>query len=264
MNYELIKLNTARNALRYVIRAFNINELYIPYYICPSIRNSIKKENCKINFYHIDESFYPTIKFPEKAYILYPNYFGVCSKNVDKLSSEYPNLIVDNAHSFFSEPKGIACFNSLRKFFPNLRDGSFLYTSKTLDEDIVVDDYSYELKILSQEEIIKNEYRLDYENIKIISNTTLNYFKNIDFEKEKQRRFISVQKLKEIYDNKNYLSISVDANDFPFVYPFLAKDIIVAEKIVKSLSQETYRYWTNLPDSFIEKVFYSRLVPISL
>ena len=155
MSYFQIELNTARNALRYVINAFQIEELYIPYYICPSLRNAVKKENCKIIFYHIDNNFRPVQDFPENAFILYPNYFGICSTIVDELNSKYKNLIVDNAHSFFSEPKGIASFNSLRKFFPTLRDGSFLYTTKLFNFDFIADNFFYDFNKLSYEDTVK-------------------------------------------------------------------------------------------------------------
>ena len=95
MSYFQIELNTARNALRYVINAFQIEELYIPYYICPSLRNAVKKENCKIIFYHIDNKFRPIQDFPENAFILYPNYFGICSTIVDELNSKYKNLLTN-------------------------------------------------------------------------------------------------------------------------------------------------------------------------
>ena len=81
MSYSLIKLNSARNCLRYIVRAFKIKEIYIPYYICPAIRLSLSKENCKIHYYHIDDKFFPDCEFKENAYILYPNYFGVCNEN---------------------------------------------------------------------------------------------------------------------------------------------------------------------------------------
>ena len=51
MKYQIVKLNTARNSLRAVVKAFNIKEIYIPYYICPVVRSVLIKENCKINFY---------------------------------------------------------------------------------------------------------------------------------------------------------------------------------------------------------------------
>ena len=56
MTKNLIKLNTARNCLRYIIRAYGIEEIYVPYYICPTIKSAIRKEKAKINFYHVDKN----------------------------------------------------------------------------------------------------------------------------------------------------------------------------------------------------------------
>ena len=264
MSYFQIELNTARNALRYVINAFQIEELYIPYYICPSLRNAVKKENCKIIFYHIDNKFRPIQDFPENAFILYPNYFGICSTIVDELNSKYKNLIVDNAHSFFSEPKGIASFNSLRKFFPTLRDGSFLYTTKLFNFDFIVDNFFYDFNKLSYEDTVKNENRLDYEEIKLMSEVTLKYFSSFDLSYEKDSRIKKFYQFHEKFGEKNLLNINLTETDIPFSYPFLVKNIKDADKLVVSLSQDIYRYWTNLPDSFPEKVFYTNLVSIPI
>lgn len=259
MKYHLIKLNTARNSLRYIIRAFSIKELYVPYYICPAIRNVVNKEHCRIIYYHIDKKFIPQFQFPIDAFILYPNYFGICSDIVLELSKKYKNLIVDNAHSFYSEPIGIASFNSLRKFFPTLRDGSFLYTKKIMDIDIKKDKYSYEPKVLTYEEICKNEHRLDSETIKLISDVTLNAFNGNDREKRIEKFNYWQKRL-----NGN---IRISSNDIPFVYPFFAETKNQADKLVKQLEPEgltIFRYWNNLPESYPEKIFYTNLVAIPL
>ena len=75
MTKNLIKLNTARNCLRYIIRAYGIEEIYVPYYICPTIKSAIRKEKAKINFYHVDKKFMPVNDFGKDYFILYPNYF---------------------------------------------------------------------------------------------------------------------------------------------------------------------------------------------
>lgn len=124
--YNLLKLNLGRNSLRYIIRNYKIDEMYIPYYICPAIRQALIREKCKPVFYHIDDNFLIQDDLPRDSYILYPNYFGVCDKNVIKLSKIYPKLIVDNSHSFYSKPVGFASFNSARKFLP-VYFGSFLW-----------------------------------------------------------------------------------------------------------------------------------------
>lgn len=259
MSYELIKLNTARNALRYVIKAFCIKEIYLPYYICPTLRSAINKENCKIIYYHINEKFMPFQEFPDNAFILYPNYFGVCSRNVEELSKKHKNLIVDNAHSFYSAPKGIASFNSLRKFFPTLRDGAFLYTKRNLEKKIPIDTYSYEPKLLTYEEVCKNEARLDNEDIKYISENTLNAFSIADRE-ERIKKFYYWQK-------KLNGNIKIIKDDVPFVYPYLAKTEKEANELVNQLQKENitvYRYWNNMPNSYPEKIFYTNLVAIPL
>lgn len=260
MSYELIKLNMARSSLKYVIRAFKIKEIYLPYYLCPAIRNAVRKENCEIKFYHIDESFKPCCDFPLNAFILYPDYFGVCADTVNELAIKYENLIVDNAHSFYSEPKGIASFNSLRKFFPMLKDGSFLYTKKTLSEEIQSSDFDYVPKRMSYDELCKNERKLDDENIRLISAASAKY----DFSFDRENRIKKVKYFKNLLDDENTLGIEIIPESLPFCYPFLAKDIKRADELVKSLHNETYRYWNNMPDSYVEKIFYTKLVAITL
>ncbi len=122
------KFNYARNALRYIINRIKIEEIYIPYYLCDVIRHAIFAENCKPIFYHIDDNFMPAQEFPINSFILYPNYFGICDKNVENLVNIYPKLIVDNAHAFYAKPCGFASFNSERKF-RNVKDGAYLFLS---------------------------------------------------------------------------------------------------------------------------------------
>ena len=66
------KLNCGRNSLRFIIRTYNIKEIFIPYYTCPSVWQAIKREKCKINFYHIDKNFLPTIEFPKNSILIGP------------------------------------------------------------------------------------------------------------------------------------------------------------------------------------------------
>ena len=267
MEYKIIKLNSARNCLRYIIRAFEIDEIYIPYYLCSCIRHSILKEDCKIHFYHIDEKFMPVCDFREDDFILYPNYWGICSEIAEKLAFQYKNLIVDNAHSFYSKPLGIASFNSVRKFFPKLRDGAVLYSSKVFDSYFKTDEFDYEMKELDYNEIIKNEKRIDNSDIKIISNCTANLFDEIDLEKEKQKKLSNFYGWHEQLKNSNSLKINLRKDEVPFCYPYLAKTENDADTLVKELENKgimIYRYWENLPESFSESIFQKQLVAIPI
>lgn len=122
----MLKFDLARNALKYLLIEYKIQEIYIPYYLCDVIRHTIFEEKVKPVFYHIDDNFFPVCDFPKDSYILYPDYFGICGKNVEVLSQIYPKLIVDNAHAFYSQPKGFASFNSARKFLP-VKAGAYLW-----------------------------------------------------------------------------------------------------------------------------------------
>lgn len=267
MEYKIIKLNSARNCLRYIIRAFEIGEIHIPYYLCSCIRHSLLKEECKIHFYHIDENFMPVCNFREDDFILYPNYWGICSEIAEKLALQYKNLIVDNAHSFYSTPLGIASFNSVRKFFPEIRNGAILYSSKVLDFDFRIDDFDYEMKKLDYNEIIKNEMFINDSDIEIISKCTANFLDKIDFESEKQKRLSNFYNWHERLKNSNSLKINLKKDEVPFCYPYLAKTQNDADILVKELENSgitIYRYWKNLPASFSESVFQKQLVAIPL
>ena len=142
--YEILKFDLGRNALRYLVETCNIKTIKIPYYLCDVVRHMLVEEGCKPEFYHIDDNFYPAEKFNTDDYILYPNYWGICKENVKKLVSIYPRLIVDNAHAFYDEPSGFACFNAGHKF--GYKE-SYLWIKSTADfQKITLSDEKKELR----------------------------------------------------------------------------------------------------------------------
>lgn len=265
MYKHVIKLNTARNCLRYLVRAYNISEIFTPYYICPTIKAVLRKESVKINFYHIDKNFMPVCDFSENDFILYPNYFGICTKNIEILEKKYKNLIIDNAHSFYSKPCGLASFNSLRKFFqPNygINDGAYLYTDKILDEKFEIAK-NYHPCEYTFENIVKNENKLDNADIKFISETTENLLDSIDFEEEKQRRLSNFYKYDKLYSEQNELKFDLEKEDIPFVYPLLIKNENLGYELEKQ-GLMIFRYWNGIPEKFEEYYFYKYLIPIPI
>lgn len=226
--YETLKFDLARNCLRYFVKKSGITKMHIPYYLCDVIRHTLVEENCKPIFYHIDDKFYPAQNFPEEDFILYPNYWGIYGKNVEKLSELYPRLVVDNAHAYFDEPSGTACFNAGHKFG---HKNSYLW--------------------------IKTQTDTSAEQNQIYQNPELN-----DKEDKSRRKQIFLD-LHKKYKDINLLEI--DTNTIPFCYPCLLKSAAEADNLVKILKEEgktVYRYWSPLPESFNEYKFYSRLVPI--
>lgn len=222
--YEEFKFDYARTSLRYLIRTYEIKEIFIPYYLCDVIRHSVFAENCKPLFYHIDDNFMPDREFPKEAYILYPNYFGVFDNNVETLVNIYPKLIVDNAHSFYSPPKGFACFNSERKFRP-VKDGSYLWIKK---ED-APQKAGHPMIWSANENVIKYICG-KYNKTNLLKINPQNAFSPFCYP---------------------YLASTEREADE------LARELEQKGKII-------YRYWNPLPKTFNEYKFYRRLVPIPL
>lgn len=217
-----MKFRYARDAFGYLIQKYEIKEVFMPYYLCDVMRHAAVTHGAKPVFYHIDDSFLPVQDFPHDAYVLYPNYFGICAKNVEKLAKLYPKLIVDNAHAYFEKPSGFACFNSAKKFLP-VKKGANLWIKDVCEE------------CLSSEkpDFLRREMFLKYH--------------------------------KKLSDNE--LNIDVSDSCIPFCYPYLAPSVEIADKLVEKLTADgktIYRYWNNLPKSYNEYKFYSRLVPIPL
>lgn len=220
-DYKILYFNLGRECLRHIVKTFGIKEIKIPYYLCDAIRHTLFEEGCKPVFYHIDDDFLPSEEFSKEDFILYPNYFGICTKNIKDLVNIYPKLIVDNAHAYYDNPLGFACFNAGHKFG---RENSTLWIKgPTFD--------------IQEQEEIPQIYK---------------------------ERFLEFHKK---YCSENLLNIDIQSITAPFVYPFLANSVEMADEIAKTLKEQgktVYRYWNPLPKTFNEYKFYSRLVPIPL
>jgi dTDP-4-amino-4,6-dideoxygalactose transaminase len=248
-----ILLNSARNALRYVIRAYGIETLNVPYYTCAVVWDAVKSENCEIVFYDIDEDFMPNGEFDSTAYILVNNYFGICGDRIKKLLNRYTNLIVDNAQSFFSRPQGLASFYSPRKFF-GLPDGGMLFCERKpeeqYDRDVSFERMSHLLKRrdlganLGYSDFKENELSLAGQPIKEMSELTRAVMGNIDYEKAIHRRGENFGYLKTELDEINELKINGSANA-PMAYPLLSKKKQLRQKLLENKIYVA-RYWEGI------------------
>lgn len=262
---EIIKLNLARNCLKYICKAYGINKILLPYYTCPVVWNSLREENCEVKFYHIDKDFLPTEKFKKNDFILYTNYFGINSKNCKKLAKKYPNIIIDNSQGFFSEPLGLASFNSLRKFF-NVQNGAYLFTSKQLEQVFEVD--KIELQPVSMQEdyekFLKNELFLDAQKqIKAISPKVEKMMNDIDFEAESIKRVRIFKQYEKVLKNFNNIQLDLNIGDIPYCYPFSPNSEIIKRKLW-SKNLVLLQLWKNFPKSFVESEFLNDTIALPL
>lgn len=250
---KLVKLNLARNCLKYIIKSYGIKTLHIPYYTCPVVWNSVREMNCEVKFYHIDDKFLPTIEFNKDDFILYTNYFGLCSENCKILSEKYKNIIIDNSQSFYSNPLGLASFNSIRKFF-NVQNGAYLYIEKPLEEDFEVDNLELLPAMMHEdyETFVKNELTLNEEKkIKLISPKVEQELQKIDFAQDKKLRLDLFKKYAAKFDSENKIIFKPSTSEIPYCYPFSPKNIEIAENFIKQ-NLILLRLWQPLHKNFQE------------
>ena len=129
---NLIRLNTGRNSLEYILRVKKYKKVYLPYYTCDTVLEPLEKLRIDYVFYRIDRKLEPVIDFDinDDEALIYNNYYGLKGATVQKLAGEDFHLIVDNAQAFFDKPlPGIDTFYSPRKFF-GVPDGGYVATEK--------------------------------------------------------------------------------------------------------------------------------------
>lgn len=251
-----IRLNSGRNCLRFLVRSYGIKTLFVPSYTCPVVWEALERENCHLEYYAIDQNFMPLCEFPLDAYILYTNYFGVCTDNAVALAQKYPNLIVDCSQSFYSDRIGLASFNSARKFF-GVPDGAYLFTDKDsidgLEQDISSGRASH---LLLRTDIDaqsgyhafhENEDAICRENIKLMSKLTRRILMGIDYERTANIRRSNYEQLHHSLQDINRWTGGLTETDVPMAYPFLCSSKGLRQKLI---DEQIFvaKYWSGQTD----------------
>jgi hypothetical protein len=273
---KAILLNTARNALEYVLRVNMYKKILIPYFTCEVILEPIKKLEMAYEYYHIDENFEPLIDYTlidQQTCILYTNYFGLKDNFIKHLSSNISNLIIDNAQSFFSKQiKGVNTFYSARKFF-GVSDGAYLFCNKHLSEIIEQDTSINRMAHLliradknpeeGYSEFIKNDSCLINQPIKKMSSITHKILRSIDYENVKIKRKQNFEYLHQQLKSQNILNWDINDKTVPMVYPFWTTRKNVREKLIKNKIYVP-KYWAsvlnNVEKTSLENKFVNEII----
>lgn len=255
---DAIRLNSGRNAFEYILRAREYKKVYLPYFTCDVMLEPILKLKLKYEFYHINEQLEPIFDFNkigEDETFLYTNYFGIKSLEVTKISKTCPNLIIDNSQAFFEKPlAGIDTFYSPRKFL-GVPDGSYLYTDKYLQIELVRDKsftrFSHLIKRIEEgAEIAYGDFKANDESIKgqsikLMSSLTQALLCNVDY-----NNVIEVRKRNFLFINENLKNINKlklpDLLDFvPMVFPFWTDKVALRNLLIQN-KIFIAQYWPNV------------------
>lgn len=273
---DLIALNTARNALLYVLKARRIKKLYIPYYLCDSVSNMCDRESYAYLYYRIGRDFLPDFDtvLGKDEYIYIVNYFGQISNGtLLKLKAKYRRVIFDNVQAFFQEPvKGIDTIYSCRKFF-GVPDGAYLSTDCILDEELPMDVSMDRMKhILGRfEGNSASEYYSDFKmndasfeslELRQMSKLTHNILGAIDYDRVRRIREENFRSLHETLKDRNPLKPALPVG--PYAYPFYCENGMELKRILAENKIYVPTLWPNVLDSSddVAKEFAGNILPL--
>lgn len=260
-NDNVARLNSGRAAICHSLKLLNCSTIYIPYYICPEVKQFLKKKNITIRYYSISEDFKPLLsKNESRTAVLIENYFGLFSeKQIGGLIKNYTNVIIDNCAAFFAQPTpDLYTIYSCRKFF-GVPDGSYLigpdagsklneypkdYSSETAS--FLLKRYEFGCSSIYKERM-KNEDRLNNSDVLRMSDLTLALMRSMDFKWIYKKRMENFIYASELYKKYNLLQIEeiVDEGSIPNFYPLVIRD---KDLVIKLQEKKIYtgRRWQSV------------------
>lgn len=255
---DAIRLNTGRNCLEYILKARGYKKVYLPYYTCEVVLEPFEKLGIPFEFYHIDINFEIRDRITLKAdeALLYVNYYGMKQRYVEQLVEKIgERLIVDNTQAFYAKPiDGIDTFYTCRKFF-GVPDGAYLYTNKLLDAEFEQDQsFDYFMFLTKRIDLGAEEGYEDFRNlskhvveqpIKRMSKLTQRMMQGIEYARIAEQRRDNYQHLHNELSKSNTISLPLEDDAVPMVYPYMAPAKGLREKLIEN-KIFVARYWPNV------------------
>lgn len=276
-----LAFNSGRNCLRYLIRTKKIQKIFLPYFLCNSMRDASLKENVEIEFYHIKQDFTPDLNYElsDNEYVLIVNYYGILNNDqIATIKKQYINIIVDNTQSFFQKAlTNIDTIYNCRKYF-GVPDGAYLITDTTKNEISLQNSKSSDKikHLLGRLEESADAYYADFQNseqilgmedIMHMSKITEILMGAIDYENSKKCREQNISYLHEKLKSFNKLKLDNIPN-MSFMYPFFTEN---ADLIRKKLIEKKIYVPILWPDVLengeynnIEHEYVSKIIPIPI
>lgn len=241
--YNPMRFNCARSALLHVLKSGKFKKVYLPYYLCESVKVAVERLDIQTEYYNINILLQPEINSIEKeAIILITNYFGVLA-NKESYTDKYDNVIFDNTQAFFQTPifkEGVYNIYSLRKFV-GVCDGAYLIGAhiEHSEYDEYIPQYADYLtgaivfgtnQCYAQE--LENEKQLEQSPVLGISKLSSRIAKSVDYVYVQDKRKQNYEILKTRLSKYNQMNFEWSGEGCPMVYPFLYHDKKMRKKLV--------------------------------
>lgn len=257
----------------------NVRRVWMPTYICDAMLAPVRAAGKEICFYSLDQRLAVSdhVTLGPDDLLLYVNYFGVCTAQVDALLERFSpdQVVLDLSQAFYAEPRhSLAALYSPRKFF-GVPDGGLLVTDLPISPPAVQDNGS-ENRVrhlvkrlgsepeLGYEDFRRAEESLDDMEPKILSVLSERLLGSVDHEAARQSRNRNFQYLRRALDITNTFSLPSSV-DGPMCYPYMPRQAISRDKLVKSrIFIPTYwpEVLARVTEDEFESKFVKRCLPI--
>ena len=265
LHHYALHLNAGRYALEYILKARKYKKVFLPYYICDSVLQPIKRQGVEYEFYHINELLEPATELQPKddEAVLYVNYFGLKNRIANCFCYAYRNTILDNTQAFYSErgnkydDRSVQCdtFYSCRKYF-GVPDGAYLYTDCLLDEGLPQDESFNRLAFLTKRidrspqegyaDFHANDKALSTVGMKRMSKLTEALMQGIDYSAKATHRIHNFHVLDKVLRDTNSFKWAMDYGTIPLVYPYYVENGAELRQYLISHQVFCARYWPNV------------------
>lgn len=272
---------SARAAFCALLRAGRPNRVWVPRYICDAMLAPLRFVGIAVEFYSLEEDFSVAADLHLQAdeWLLYVNYFGLCSLQQQRLLQRFnpAQIVFDHAQAFFAQPLDcLATIYSPRKFF-GLPDGGLMVTRLPGVEPADVDESALQRathllkRLAGTPESGYADYQIaerSLENVepKRMSVLTERLFTSIDHATVKEKRNENFRFLHQALSDVNTVSLDLERVDGPLCYPMLPATSVSHSDLAK---QRIFvaRYWPDVDartrPGERERLFSERLLPLS-
>lgn len=260
LKYSNQTFNSGRSAILGAVRDYKARKLWIPYYLCPTVKEFLLKHGVQVEEYYLTKDYLPLVEeIPRCEMVLWTNWYGCMKEVTIKIVKErYKNqLIIDNAQALFYEPEILnsSCYYvySCRKFL-GVPEGAYLIQkdiSKRKEKHRDSTENKWRYLENTMETGSNSQYKYYQENeermkndFSDMSNLVKEYLKAISWEKVMKRRKANFDFLHQNLKEKNILDVNFDS-DTAFMYPFMVKN----EKLRGYLLEKRIfvpRWWRHL------------------
>ena len=268
---NVIALNCARNGIIYSILDGKYKAIYIPFYMCQTVRDALRQHGIQYKIYHFDEKFEPlNVELKKEECILFPNYYGLFNDvKIENLVDQYKNVILDNTQAFFATPDKRA-YNvySCRKFI-GVSDGAYVIKEnighQRYKKDISFRRVQYLFKSIelgtnnAYIDSLRAEEDLSASPILEMSVLTHNFLKNVDYIEIKKKRKRNFEALNNFFSGTGISHISLSNECVPMIYPLYIENSKLREALI---TNRIYipQWWKYLLESDEINEFESKLV----